>query len=310
MDTALYLGLFVVSLAVLLKASDWFIDSAERIGLSLGISPFIIGVTIVAFGTSLPELATSIASVFSGDSEIVIGNVVGSNITNIALVLGLAALIVKKIELEYNIWHIDMPYLWGSAFLLWLALRDLHFSLFEGILFTLGIVIFLVYSFRSQEGEEKVKSMVKPGWKTYTLLLLGGGLVYLGADYTIFSIKKLSAIAGINPEIIALSAVAFGTSLPEVIVSLNAAQRGKASIAVGNVLGSNIFNTYIVMGIPSFFGPLKVPANINDLFLPLMLALTILFGIMSNNRKITRWEGAVLLVFYAFFCASLIEEAF
>lgn len=310
MDTALYLGLFVVSLAVLLKASDWFIDSAERIGLSLGISPFIIGVTIVAFGTSLPELATSIASVFSGESEIVIGNVVGSNITNIALVLGLAALVVNKIELEYNIWHIDMPYLWGSAFLLWLALRDLHFSLFEGILFTLGIVIFLAYSFRNQEGEEKVKSMVKPGWKTYALLLLGGGLVYLGADYTIFSIKKLSAIAGINPEIIALSAVALGTSLPEVIVSLNAAQRGKASIAVGNVLGSNIFNTYIVMGIPSFFGPLKVPANINDLFLPLMVAMTILFGIMSNNRTITRWEGAVLLMFYAFFCVSLIEGAF
>ncbi|NBC09290.1 MAG: calcium/sodium antiporter [Bacteroidetes bacterium] len=310
MDTALYLGLFVVSLAVLLKASDWFIDSAERVGLSLGISPFIIGVTIVAFGTSLPELATSIASVFSGESEIVIGNVVGSNITNIALVLGLAAVVVKKIELEYNIWHIDMPYLWGSAFLLWLALRDLHFSLFEGILFTLGIIIFLAYSFQSQQGEEKLESMVKPGWKTYALLLLGGGLVYLGADYTIFAIKKLSAIAGINPEIIALSAVALGTSLPEVIVSLNAAQRGKASIAVGNVLGSNIFNTYIVMGIPSFFGPLKVPPNINDLFLPLMLAMTILFGIMSNNRKITRWEGAVLLMFYAFFCASLIEGAF
>jgi len=310
MDTALYLGLFVLSLAVLLKASDWFIDSAERIGLSLGISPFIIGVTIVAFGTSLPELATSIASVFSGESEIVIGNVVGSNITNIALVLGLAALVVNKIELEYNIWHIDMPYLWGSAFLLWLALRDLHFSLFEGILFTLGIVIFLAYSFRNQEEDDKIESMVKPGWKTYALLILGGGLVYLGADYTIFAIKKLSAIAGINPEIIALSAVALGTSLPEVIVSLNAARRGKASIAVGNVLGSNIFNTYIVMGIPSFFGPLKVPANINDLFLPLMVAMTILFGIMSNNRTITRWEGAVLLMFYAFFCASLIEGAF
>ena len=299
-----------MSLAVLLKASDWFIDSAERIGLSLGISPFIIGVTIVAFGTSLPELATSIASVFSGESEIVIGNVVGSNITNIALVLGLAALVVNKIELEYNIWHIDMPYLWGSAFLLWLALRDLHFSLFEGILFTLGIVIFLAYSFRNQEEDDKIESMVKPGWKTYALLILGGGLVYLGADYTIFAIKKLSAIAGINPEIIALSAVALGTSLPEVIVSLNAARRGKASIAVGNVLGSNIFNTYIVMGIPSFFGPLKVPANINDLFLPLMVAMTILFGIMSNNRTITRWEGAVLLMFYAFFCASLIEGAF
>jgi len=110
--------------------------------------------------------------------------------------------------------------------------------------------------------------------------------------------------------VIALSAVALGTSLPEVIVSLNAARRGKASIAVGNVLGSNIFNTYIVMGIPSFFGELKVPADINDLFLPLMVAMTILFGIMSNNRSITRWEGVILLMFYIFFMGELVGGAF
>ncbi len=313
MDALLYFGLFVVSLLVLLKASDWFIDSAERIGLSLGVSPFIIGVTIVAFGTSLPELATSIASVFSGESEIVVGNVVGSNITNIALVLGLAALVVGKIELEYNIWHIDMPFLWGSAFLLWFALSDFHFSLFESLLFLTGIVIFLAYSFRSQgkeEAEEIAEESDKPGWKTYGMLLLGGILVYFGADYTIFSIIQLSEIAGINPEVIALSAVALGTSLPEVIVSLNAARRGKASIAVGNVLGSNIFNTYIVMGIPSLFGKLEVPANINELYLPLMVGMTILFGIMTNNRKITRAEGAVLLLFYAFFFAELLDGAF
>jgi cation:H+ antiporter len=116
MDVVINLGIFVVSLTVLLKASDWFIDSAEQIGLSMGISPFIIGVTIVAFGTSLPELATSIASVIKGESGIVVGNVVGSNITNIALVLGLTAAFTRQIELKYNIWHIDMPYLWGSAF--------------------------------------------------------------------------------------------------------------------------------------------------------------------------------------------------
>jgi cation:H+ antiporter len=103
--------------------------------------------------------------------------------------------------------------------------------------------------------------------------------------------------------------VALGTSLPEVIVSLNAARRGKASIAVGNVLGSNIFNTYIVMGVSSFFGKLVIPTNINELFLPLMVAMTILFGIMSNNKKITRWEGVLLLMFYAFFFGQLIESA-
>ena len=309
-EPILYFLLFVVSLAVLLRASDWFIDSAEQIGLSLGVSPFIIGVTIVAFGTSLPELATSIASVLSEESEIVIGNVVGSNITNIALVLGLAAIVVGRIELEYNIWHIDMPYLWGSAFLLWFALQDFHFSLFESFLFTAGLVVFLMYSFRDQDSPEEKMERQKAGWRVYALLVLGGALVYLGASYTIFAIKKLSLIAGINPEIIALSAVALGTSLPEVIVSLNAARRGKASIAVGNVLGSNIFNTYIVMGIPSFFGELIVPPDINEMYLPLMIAMTVLFGIMTNNRKITRWEGMVLIIFYLFFCAELLDGAF
>lgn len=308
MEILMYAGLFIVSLGVLLKASDWFIDSAEQIGLSLGVSPFIIGVTIVAFGTSLPELATSIASVLSGESEIVTGNVVGSNITNIALVLGLAALVVDKIELEYNIWHVDMPFLWGSAFLLWFVLRDLHFSLFEGILFIMGIVIFLAYSFKSEQESEEIERPTV-NWKTYTMLIIGGAFVYLGADYTILAIRKLSTFAGIDPEIIALSAVALGTSLPEVIVSLNAARRGKASIAVGNVLGSNIFNTYVVMSVSSFFGKLVIPANINDLFLPLMVAMTVLFGIMANNKKITRWEGVLLLMFYAFFFGQLIESA-
>lgn len=308
MDIALYAGLFVVSLGVLLKASDWFIDSAEQIGLSLGVSPFIIGVTIVAFGTSLPELATSIASVLSGESEIVTGNVIGSNITNIALVLGIAAVVSNKIELEYNIWHIDMPFLWGSAFLLWFVLRDFHFSVFEGLLFLLGIVVFLTYSFKSEEEPEAFERPTVT-WRQYALLVVGGALVYFGADYTILSIRKLSAFAGIDPEIIALSAVALGTSLPEVIVSLNAARRGKASIAVGNVLGSNIFNTYIVMGLSSFFGKLKIPADINELYLPLMVAMTILFGVMANNKKITRWEGVLLLMFYAFFFGGLVESA-
>jgi len=318
MDILLNLVIFVVSLTVLLKASDWFIDAAEQIGLSLGISSFIIGVTIVAFGTSLPELATSIASVFDGKSGIVVGNVVGSNITNIALVLGLAALTAKNIKLDYNIWHIDMPYLWGSAFLLWFTLSDLNFSIAEALLFIAGIVLFLAYSFKStdddeeadqaEEEEELIIKGEKVGWRTVVQLIAGGVLVWLGADYTIFGISELSAIAGVSPEVIALSAVALGTSLPEVIVSLNAARRGKASIAVGNVLGSNMFNTYVVMAIPRFFGPLEIPVNISDVFLPLMVAMTVLFGIMANNKKITRWEGTLLLIFYAYFMIELFKS--
>lgn len=307
MDLLYYILLFIVSLAVLLKASDWFIDSAERIGLSLGISPFIIGVTIVAFGTSLPELAASIVAVLKDESELVVSNVVGSNITNIALVLGLTAIVVKRIELDYNIWHIDMPYLWGSAFLLYFVLKDSHVSVPEAIIFLIGIVIFLAYSM----GSDSPRSDERPpvNWKNYALLIIGGALVAAGAEWTIRGIKGLSEIAGIDSEIIGLSAVAIGTSLPEVIVSLNAARKGKASIAIGNVLGSNIFNTYVVMAIPALIGDLEIPEKINNYFLPMMVAMTLLFGVISNNKKITRWEGAILLLFYGLFFIELIKEA-
>ena len=299
--------IFVVSLAVLLKSADWFVDSAERIGLSMGISPFIIGVTIVAFGTSLPELATAIVSVLEGESGIVAGTVVGSNITNIALVLGLVVIVVGSIELEYNIWHIDMPYLWGSAFILYFIFQDSQVSWFESLICIIGIGIFLSYSIQSKRDEEV--QQVKVSWKQYVMLIVGGGLVAISSDYVIYAIIELSAIAGIDSELISLSAVALGTSLPEVIVSLNAAKKGRASIAVGNVLGSNVFNSYVVIGIPALFGPLQIPDKINAFFLPLMIAMTVMFGIVSNNKNITRCEGFLLIIFYLVFMAEIFAQA-
>ena len=306
MDILINLAIFVVSLGVLLKASDWFVDSAEAIGLSFGISPFIIGVTIVAFGTSLPELATSIAAVYNDASEIVISNVVGSNITNIALVLGLTAVFVNNIKLRTNIWEIDMPFLWASSLLLWLVLQDLHVSTFECILFLIGIVIFLTYSFNKGDKADKAERP-KVTIKHYFLLLAGGVLVWLSADYTIHAILGISESVGIAPKLISLSAVALGTSLPEVAVSLTAAKRGKASIAVGNVLGSNIFNTFIVMAIPGLLGDLVIPSDILSFYLPLMIVMTLLFGIMFMDRRLSRVEGAILLLFYLLFMGEILS---
>lgn len=300
----LNLLIFIVAITVLLKGSDWFIDSAEAIGRSIGISPFVIGITIVAFGTSLPELATSVASVFKGQSEIVIGNVIGSNIANIGLVIGLVALVVRKIVLENNIWNIDMSFLWGSAFLLGFAIYDQVFSIFEAIVFLVGIVIFLVYSLKNDagnDGEEAPKTTAKE----YLLLILGGVAIWAGATYTVEAICNLSIHAGISPEVIALSAVAIGTSLPEVAVSINAARKGKTSIAVGNVVGSNIFNTFVVMGVSGLVGPLNIPADIIAFSLPFMLAMTILFGVMTNAQRISIWEGLLLLLLYLYYMAKL-----
>jgi cation:H+ antiporter len=308
MDILLNLGLFIVSLAVLLKAADYFIDSAEEIGLSFGISPFIIGVTIVAFGTSLPELATSIASIFKGESSIVVGNVVGSNITNIALVLGIAVVWVGTLKVPKNIWNIDLPFLLASAFFLWFVLQDQKFSFLEALLFLAGMIIFLVYSLRSDvdSGDEQFRG--KPSLKTYLTLVVAGVFVWLSADFTITAISALSLHMGISPDVIALSMVALGTSLPEVIVSLKAARKGKSSIAIGNVLGSNIFNTYAVMAIPSFFGELVIPDSVVSFSLPFMIMMTILFAVMSVSRNITRWEGLVLLMLYTFYIVELFKS--
>ena len=308
MEILLNLGLFIVSLTVLLKAADYFIDSAEEIGLSLGISPFIIGVTIVAFGTSLPELATSIAGVLKGESNVVVGNVIGSNITNIAMVLGIAVVWVGNLKVPKNIWSIDLPFLMASAFFLYFALQDNIFSLIEALFFLAGIIIFLVYSLRSDENnDDEFRS--RASLKTYLILVASGAFVWLSAAYTIEAISALSTHMGISSDVIALSMVAVGTSLPEVIVSLKAASKGKSSIAIGNVLGSNIFNTYGVMAIPSFFGELVIPQSVVGFSLPFMVMMTILFAVMTVSRNISRWEGLILLMIYAFYLVELFKSA-
>ncbi len=305
MEALVQIGIFIISLTVLVKASDYFIESAEKIGLSFGISPFIIGVTIVAFGTSLPELATSIVSVLSDNSEIVVGNVIGSNITNILLVLGLTAIVGRKVLIDDDLLDLDMPVLIGSALFLMICLRDHVFSLFEAVLFLLGLIVFLLKSVFKDDDDEVQSTKVTP--LSYVILIVAGALVALSADFTIGAVEKLSAMMNVNKEIIALSVIALGTSLPEVVVSIQCARKGKSGMAVGNVLGSNIFNTLAVMSIPRFFGPLKIPTNIMEFSLPLMLIATALFFIMTLNKKITRWEGATLLILYVYFFGELYQ---
>ncbi|MEL6988964.1 MAG: calcium/sodium antiporter [Bacteroidota bacterium] len=307
MELLSYILLFIISLGVLLKASDWLVGAAERIGLSFGISPFIIGVTIVSFGTSLPELSSSIVAVLSGSSEIVLGNVVGSNITNILLVLALTAIVGKQIFLSYDVMKLDMPLLVGTSFMLMFMLYDKELSKFEACILLGSLVVFLLNSFDSME-ESEDEDRPKVGPRDYVLLGLSAVLVYFGATYTILSIEELSSQAGINKEIIALTAVAIGTSLPEVIVSVTAARKGKTEIAVGNVLGSNIFNTLAVMGIPALIGNLKVPESILDFSLPFMVAMSIMFALVCMSKKITRLEGMMLLLFYAFFLSFIFKS--
>lgn len=298
--------LFVVSLAVLVYASDRFIAAAESIGLNFGISPFVVGVTIVAFGTSLPELATSIASVYSGSSSIVIGNVIGSNITNILLVLGLTAFVGKEILLDTDVMDVDMPLLLVSSFFLVFVISDLHVSWFEAGLFLMGLGIFLYNSIGSSSDENTEK--VKVDGMTYVVVIISAIFVFLGAKYTIEAISNISSSLGVGEDVIALTAVALGTSLPEVMVSVAAARRGKHAIAVGNVLGSNIFNTYAVTGIPAFLGVIEIPPDTLNFSAPFMVFVTLMFAFMCMTKRISKWEGIMLLLLYAFFLGETFQR--
>ncbi len=295
--------IFVVSLAVLIKASDVFVESAEKIGLALGVSPFIIGVTIVAFGTSLPELATSIASVQMGSSEIVVANVVGSNITNILLVVGVVAVVGKGIDLNYNIMNIDMPMLIASALLMWFTISDGHLDLFEVSLYLISLVIFLTHSIKKKRVKDENRPDLKP--MSFLLLIIAGVLIYFSAVYVIQGLKGIAEIANIDKAIISTGALALGTSLPELVVSLAAIKRNNHSIAIGNVLGSNIFNTYGVLGVSSLFGNLVFPASVLTFSAPFMIGLTVMFAFVMLTKQVSRWEGYILLIFYAFFIYNL-----
>lgn len=298
--------IFLVSLTVLLLASDRFVDSSEKVGLALGIPSFVVGVTIVAFGTSLPELATSIVSVYSGTSEVVIGNAVGSNITNILLVLGAAAIFGKGIKIEHDVMKSDMPMLFGSAFLLYFALQDYVLSMAECIIFLIALAVFLNSSLKSTDDTEDIQK-TKTSPKDWITIVIGAALIYFSAKYTIDSLKELAMMANIPTHVIAITVVALGTSLPEVVVSLSAAKKGNHGIAVGNVLGSNIFNTYAVMAIPGLLGNLTIPESTMQFSVPFMIAVSILFGMICLTKNISKWEGIMLVAFYVFFMGNMVN---
>jgi cation:H+ antiporter len=304
MDILIAFGLFAISLAVLLKAAQYFIESAEKIGLAFGVEPFIIGITVVAFGTSLPELATSISAIYAGNSEIIIGNVVGSNVTNIALVIGLLAVMKKELRIDSDIMNIDMPKLLAATIFLWFILDDLKVSIFEAILSIVGIVIFILYSVTADR-LLNIAERPKLNWKDFLFLAVGAAAVYFGSNYTVKYASELATLAGIPVKIIGFTLIAFGTSLPELIVSIQAMKQGKSGIAIGNVLGSNVFNSFCVMGIPAFFGDIVIPESTTAFTLPFMSLLTLLFAFMCISRRISRWEGMVLLLFYVYFNARL-----
>lgn len=323
-DLFLWIGIFILSLAVLIKSSSYFTNSAEKIGLWLGIPTFFIGVTIVAIGTSLPELISSLIAVFNGYPEMVIGNVLGSNIANIFLILGVAGVIAKKqLKLSRNLLHVDLPFLVGTSFLLAMMVWDGVVTRGEGVLLLIVLVIYSIYLIKSREKPTKeVRKQLRGvkgelvnhtisikkhtiSSKVWVILLVSLIGIYFGARFTVEAVITLATLWNIGTELIAVSAVALGTSLPELMVTISAVKSGKPEIAVGNILGSNIFNILAVMGIPALFGALIIPKTMLMFSLPVMIIATLMFFFITQNREITKWEGWMLLVFYVLFIGKL-----
>lgn len=255
-------------------------------------------------------MASSISAVFAGSTDIVAGNAIGSNITNIVLVMGLVAMLSKeKIEIKRDIMDVDIPMLVASALILWFLIADLNFTMLDAAVLIAGMFIFLAYTF-TKSGDDDDEKIVrqKVGWKTIALVVGSGALIYFSANYTVTAIQKISNLLGIGTGVIALSLVALGTSLPEVLVSVTAARKGNTEIAFGNVMGSNIFNTFAVMGIPRFLGPIEISAAIVEFSLPMMVGITILFAVICLSRKISRFEGMFLLLFYLVFMIGLFSN--
>ncbi|MBU0721896.1 calcium/sodium antiporter [Patescibacteria group bacterium] len=319
---------FIISLAVLVKGADWLIASAEKIGLALGLSPFIVGVTIVGVGTSFPELISSFVAVFKGVPDVVAANAIGSNIANILLIVGVSAVIGRRLIVTKSLIDLDLPLLAISTVLLLGIVWDKQITFGESLLMLVTYGIYLLYTVLHKDTEDtdenaellpsrqerrkniiahKKEEFIRPKLiaKDFILLVVGIlGLVF-GAKYLIDALVNLSTMLNIATGVIAITAVAVGTSLPELLVSVKAALQKKSEIALGNIFGSNVFNTLVVIGLPGLFRVLPVDNQIFTIGVPTMALATLLFVISGISRRIHMWEGAFYLSVYVLFVAKL-----
>ncbi|MBS3935069.1 MAG: calcium/sodium antiporter [Sulfuritalea sp.] len=317
--------MFLLGLAALVAGAELLVRGAGRLALSLGITPLVVGLTVVAFGTSAPEMAVSIDAVMVGNDDIAVGNVVGSNIANILVILGISALITPLLVHEQIIRQ-EIPIMIGVSLLLIVMAMDGNLGMIEGIvLFALLVVYtaFLVIQSRranratqeefSHEFPTAQASRWDAHWSVQGLLIVAGlGLLVLGADWLVDASVATARIFGISDLVIGLTIVAVGTSMPEIATSLVAAIRGERDIAVGNVVGSNIFNILGCLGLSAAISGdgivVSEAARNFDVWVMLAVALVCL-PIALTGREIARWEGALFIGYYAAYVTYLILAA-
>lgn len=295
--------IFIVSMSALIYGADFIIEESEKIAVQFDISPFIIGATLVALGTSLPEMAVSMSASMQGSGDIAVANVIGSTIFNIALVLGAVFLIAKRISPNRDLFAKDSAWSLFPIFIFILMGIDGQLSRLDGFLFLALMAAYLIFLIQSNQVEEieiDDEEKVHFSWlKTIGLLLVGFIFVILGADFAIDSAGNIARDFGVSEWIIGLFLVAFGTSLPELTVSIKAARANNADMAIGAIIGSNVANFTMVLGLSSIINPLNVDlhANFFDIVAALMVSVMLVF--ITANKLYNKSAGIVLLTVLA-----------
>jgi len=291
--------LVISGLVALYFGGELLVRAAVQIGMRLGLSSLVVGLTIVAFGTSAPELAVSLDAALVGSAEIAISNVVGSNLANIALVLALSALLVP-IVIDKNVLARDLPVMFVGFAAIWLMLFDGVINRLEGGLLLTALVAYLLYVIRcsrSSEAEES-KETIEPFWKVSLMLVFGVVFLAAGGHWLVEGAIDIASFLGVSEAVIGMTVVAIGTSLPEITASLISIKNGHCSMAVGNVVGSNIWNSFGVLGATSLVLPLE-QGGVNYLMLGMMaVAGVVLWVFCRTCYQLSRVEGGLLLIGY------------
>ena len=299
--------LLLVGFVLLIKGADWFVDGASSVAKFFKIPSVIIGLTIVAMGTSAPETAVSITAGLAGNSDISLGNVVGSNIFNLLMVIGISA-IIFPVASNAEIIRRDMWWNIGVTVLLLVLILDGTISRLDGIILLLGIVIYLIVVVRSAlknrtEGDD-IESM--PLWKSILAILIGLVAIVFGGDLVVDNASLIAETFGMSSTLIGLTIVAIGTSLPELVTSVVAAKKGEAGIALGNAVGSCIFNILFILGIASALTPINAAFELVIDTAILIAVCVLLFVFAKTQKKTTRVEGIICVVIYAIYTAYII----
>lgn len=311
----LELGLVIIGLAALIFGGDFLVRGAVGIAAKAKLSKLVIGMTVVSFGTSAPELIVSLQSAFDGSPEIAIGNVVGSNIANLGLVLGITVLIFPM-PVSRNTIKFDWPMMMLASGLFYLFAFDLNLARWEGLVLFVLLIIFLVFIIRKSrksnefevEDIDNIDELTKKVSTPKHLLFLAIGLValYFGAEWLIEGAKGLASRAGLSKHVIGITVVAFGTSVPELVTSAVAAYKKETDISVGNLIGSNIFNIMIVLGITSTVKPIGIEPNVISWDILWMIGIALaLLPMMVFRNKIGRLSGVILLATYVTYIVTL-----